>query len=173
MIHLSRTETLALVRKALREAFPETSFTLQPSRSKLTEHGCDKAVFVKWTDGPNASQVFEVIARFEGRKHNWNQPKPWDDNAKVHHLLDGHAVRFDLTRFVYKRELSQGSWDVMVANGRLNPTLYTTEVAQSVPSTPRVKHVAKGTWERQELLDLAAAAMVANGPAPTRIRARL
>ncbi|MBR8042056.1 hypothetical protein KDW85_27015 [Burkholderia cenocepacia] len=185
MTTISRRETLSLVRKALHEAFPQTTFTLQPSRSKgNAAYGCT-LVFVKWIDGPSSSQVNEVVSRFEDRLSDWNRPEPWDNQPKAYHLLDGHAVRFDLSFFSFKRTMSEETLvDVMDAAVKDFATpyettaiRYSTVVPQPSKTAERVQRVDQDAWEhqelRQELLDLAANAMVANGPAPTRSRARL
>ena len=187
MIHISRTETLALVRKALREAFPQTSFTLQSSRSKVTDHGCDKAVYVKWTDGPCSEQVLATIVRFEDRLRTPmdREQVAWNNEPKAFHLLDGQAVHFDLSRFTVKRELSDEA-RIAVMNEAVKEKTpyavfeyryfeyrYSTVERNPSATAERVQNVDFDTWERQELHDLAVAAMVANGPAQTRIRARM
>ena len=181
MTTISRRETLSLVRKALHEAFPQTTFTLQPSRSKgNAAYGCT-LVFVKWIDGPSSSQVNEVVNRFEERIIDWDRATLRSNQPKAYHLLDGHAVRFDLSFFSNKRTMSEETLvDVMNAAVtdfqtpyETTAIRYTTVVPQPSKTAERVQCVDQGAWERQELLDLAANAVVANGPAPTRSRARL
>ncbi|ACR29477.1 MULTISPECIES: LPD29 domain-containing protein [Burkholderia] len=181
MTTISRRETLSLVRKALHEAFPQTTFTLQPSRSKGNAACGFTLVWVKWIDGPSSSQVHDVVSRFEDRIIDWDRPTPWSNQPKANHLLDGHAVRFDVSFFSLKRTMSEETLvDVMDAAVKDFPTpyettaiRYTTVVPQPSKTAERVQRVDQGAWERQELLDLAANAMVANGPTPTRNRARL
>ena len=56
--YLSAAETAKLVRKTLKRAFPETTFSVRSSRGS--------AINVGWIDGPLASDVDDVVRPFKG-----------------------------------------------------------------------------------------------------------
>lgn len=54
-------ETTKAIRRALKDAFPNTKFSVR--RSRGTGYGW---IMVDWTDGPTAAQVESVAAAFKG-----------------------------------------------------------------------------------------------------------
>lgn len=59
--YLTAADTAKLVRKALKEAFPDMKFSV---RSHTYSGGA--SLTVAWTDGPNIKQVEAVTCRFQG-----------------------------------------------------------------------------------------------------------
>lgn len=83
--YISIADTAKLVRQSMKEAFPGLKFGV---RSKSWSLG--GAVYVSWTDGPNATQVEAVAGRFAGSYFDAGI----DYKGSVSHMLDGRRVRF-------------------------------------------------------------------------------
>lgn len=83
--HISTTETAKLIRRALRESFPGTKFSVR-SRS----YAGGSSVDVSWTDGPTAHQVEAVAKRFAGATFDGMR----DCKTYQHTLFDGEATQF-------------------------------------------------------------------------------
>lgn len=83
--YVDAAETAALVRQALKEAFPRTRFSV---RSRRFAGG--SSVDVAWTDGPAVAQVEAVVDRFEGRRFDGAT----DYAYTVDTVLDGEPVCF-------------------------------------------------------------------------------
>lgn len=98
-VYLSCAETAALVRKALKESFPEIKFGV---RSKTYSMGA--SITVSWTDGPNNKQVDAVIQRFSGASFDGSI------DLKSYHrsVLDGREVHFGADFIFTNREHSDG-----------------------------------------------------------------
>ncbi|MFM0594008.1 LPD29 domain-containing protein [Paraburkholderia dilworthii] len=164
---MNRNETLTLIRKSLHEAFPETAFTVQATRSKETANGGEKKVYVRWTDGPDQHLVQQVVGIFEDRVWDaTNTIVSWDSNPLAYHLLDGHAVRFNVSRFHFKRERN---WLFYEGDDA------TPSCSFALPSATaeRVQRVDQQTWEREDLLATANDVMRHQPPSTPRQRARL
>ena len=59
--YVTTPDTAKIIRKALKEAFPDTKFSV---RCKSYSGG--SSIRVCWTDGPISSDVNEVVSRFQG-----------------------------------------------------------------------------------------------------------
>ena len=59
--HYSLTETAGLIRKALKEAFPDTKFSVTTKR-----YAGGSSITVSYTDGPLTKTVDAIIGSFEG-----------------------------------------------------------------------------------------------------------
>lgn len=83
--YLSVTETAALVRAALKRAFPKITFSV---RSKSYSGG--SSIDVKWTDGPTTTMVSAVTDQYQGSRFDGMI----DLSYSVYHWLlpDGSAV---------------------------------------------------------------------------------
>lgn len=85
MKHLTCAQTAAIVRKALKEAFPGVKFSV---KSKTYSMGASMSV--AWTDGPNIAQVEAVTNRFEGSYFDGMQ----DYKGSRYHMMDGEQITF-------------------------------------------------------------------------------
>lgn len=82
---LSCAETAALLRQALKEAFPGVKFSV---KSKTYSGGA--SISIRWTDGPNEAQVDTIAKRFKGAYFD----STIDYKGAVFHMLDGKPVHF-------------------------------------------------------------------------------
>lgn len=85
MKRFSCAETAALVRKALKEAFPRVKFSV-----KSRTYSMGASMSVAWTDGPNTAQVEAVTSRFEGSYFDGMI----DYKGSRYHMMDGEQVSF-------------------------------------------------------------------------------
>lgn len=98
--YLSCAETAALVRQALKEAFPGVKFSV---RSKTYSGGA--SMNVDWLDGPNCAQVEAVTGVFEGSYFD----SGIDYKGSVFHMLDGEQVHFGADSIHCNRSYSEAS----------------------------------------------------------------
>lgn len=98
--YLSCAETAALVRQALKEAFPDVKFSV---RSKTYSGGA--SMTVAWTDGPNSAQVGAVTSVFEGSYFDGGI----DYKGSVYHMMDGVQVHFGADSIHCERSYSEAS----------------------------------------------------------------
>jgi hypothetical protein len=94
---LTCAETAALVRQALREAFPGVRFAV---RSKTYAGGA--SINVGWTDGPTANAVKGIVGRFEGAYFDGMT----DYKGALFNQLDGEEVRFGADYIFTNRALT-------------------------------------------------------------------
>lgn len=78
-------ETAAIVRKALKEAFPDVKFSV---RSSTYSGGA--SIAVAWMDGPNVAQVEAVAGKFEASYFDGSI----DYKGSIYHMMDGQVVHF-------------------------------------------------------------------------------
>lgn len=83
--YLSCADTAKLVRKAVKESFPATKFSVT---SKTYSGGA--SIDVRWTDGPTTKQVDKIVKRFEGAYFDGMI----DYKGAVYAQLNGENVRF-------------------------------------------------------------------------------
>ncbi|PAB33121.1 hypothetical protein CC202_09545 [Pseudomonas savastanoi] len=83
--YLTCAETAKLVRKALKEAFPDVKFSV---RSNVYSGGASLAVV--WTDGPNPQQVETVTCRFKASYFDGGI----DYKGSIYHMMNGETVSF-------------------------------------------------------------------------------
>jgi hypothetical protein len=81
--YISTTETAALVRKALKEAFPGVKFSVRSS-----SYAGGASISVGWTDGPNKALVVAITERFEASYFDGMI----DYKGACYHMLDGVRV---------------------------------------------------------------------------------
>lgn len=89
--YINTAETAKLIRKALKEAFPDVKFSV---KSKTYSGG--SSINVNWTDGPNTAQVEAIAKHFEGSYFDGGI----DYKGSIYHMMDGEQVRF-LADFVF------------------------------------------------------------------------
>lgn len=83
--YITAAETAKLVRKALKESFPDVKFSV---RSHNYSGGA--SLTVAWTDGPNIKQVESVTCRFQGSYFDGQ----FDYKGAIYHLMHGEPVSF-------------------------------------------------------------------------------
>jgi hypothetical protein len=83
--YISVTETAAMIRKALKEAFPGIKFGVRSSK-----YAGGATISVRWTDGPNAAQVDSVVTIFQGSYFDGSQ----DYKGSRFAMIDGRRVSF-------------------------------------------------------------------------------
>ncbi|WP_449106813.1 LPD29 domain-containing protein [Pseudomonas mohnii] len=83
--YLTCAETAKLVRKALKEAFPDVKFSV---RSNVYSGGA--SLSVSWTDGPNIKQVESVTCRFQASYFDGGI----DYKGSIYHMMHGETVSF-------------------------------------------------------------------------------
>lgn len=94
----SLTETAQLIRKALKEAFPRTRFSV---RSKSYAGGC--SIDARWADGPTERQVNRILKCFEQCGFDPMQDlKTYNENSEWH----GQEVSFGADYVFGHRSLS-------------------------------------------------------------------
>jgi Large polyvalent protein associated domain 29 len=82
---MSVTDTAALVRKALKEAFPGIKFGVRSSK-----YSGGATIGVRWKDGPNTAQVDAVVKIFQGSYFDGSQ----DLKGNRYAMIDGRRVSF-------------------------------------------------------------------------------
>lgn len=83
--HLTCADTAKLVRKALKESFPDVRFSV---RSHTYSMGA--SITVAWNDGPNAKQVEAVTCRFQASYFDGGI----DYKGSIYHMMHGETVSF-------------------------------------------------------------------------------
>lgn len=96
--YLTCAETAKLIRKALKEAFPEVKFGV---RSHTYAGGA--SINVVWIDGPLTSQVEKIAKLFSGASFDGMQ----DLKTSNTHALDGQPVRFGADYVSTRRDWSE------------------------------------------------------------------
>lgn len=110
--YLSCAETAKLVRKALKEAFPEIKFSV---RSSTYSGGA--SIRVAWVDGPKSDQVEAIAKTFAGASFDGMQ----DLKTCNTHTLDGQTVRFGSDYVFCDRECSDAARaNLMTVLGRMS-----------------------------------------------------
>lgn len=83
--YLTCAETAKLVRKALKESFPDAKFSV---RGKTYSGGA--SISVGWTDGPNIKQVETITCRFVASYFDG----AIDYKGSIYHMMNGETVSF-------------------------------------------------------------------------------
>lgn len=96
--YLSVTATAALVRKALREAFPGVVFAV-----RSTSYSGGASVSVRWMDGPRVEDVEAVAKVFQGGLFDGQT----DYQGRRVHAINGTQVQFGATVILCQREYSE------------------------------------------------------------------
>ena len=97
MDYVSMKDTNKLIRKVLRESFPDIKFSV---RGKSYSMGA--STDIGWTDGPNEEQVNALISVFKGGYFDGMI----DYQGSRYAWLDGQEVNFSTDFIFYRREYS-------------------------------------------------------------------
>lgn len=95
MQYLTVTETAKLVRKALKEAFPGTKFSV-----RCSQYAGGASMNIGWTDGPSVDQVKAIAGRFEGSYFDGMI----DYKGSIYAEMNGEPVQFGGDFIFYQRE---------------------------------------------------------------------
>ncbi|POP75161.1 MULTISPECIES: LPD29 domain-containing protein [Pseudomonas syringae group] len=95
--YLTCAETAKLVRKSLKEAFPDAKFSV---RGNTYSGGA--SITVGWTDGPNIKQVESVTCRFVASYFDG----AIDYKGSIYHMMDGETVSFGADHIHTRRAAS-------------------------------------------------------------------
>lgn len=98
--YLTCAETAALVRKALKEAFPGVKFSVRSHNYSM-----GASMRVEWLDGPNEAQVEAVARTFQGSYFDGSI----DFKGSIYHMLDGQQVRFGADSIHCNRRYSEAA----------------------------------------------------------------
>lgn len=98
--YLSVTETAALIRQSLKEAFPGVKFTVRSSK-----YAGGSSISVSWVDGPAAALVDAITGRFEASYVDGMI----DYKGSCYHTLNGEPVRFGADFINIYREYSEAA----------------------------------------------------------------
>lgn len=98
--YLTCAETAALVRKALKEAFPGVKFSVRSHNYSM-----GASMRVEWLDGPNEAQVEAVARTFQGSYFDGSI----DFKGSIYHMLDGQQVRFGADSINCNRRYSEAA----------------------------------------------------------------
>lgn len=94
---ISCTETAKLIRKALKEAFPDVKFSVQSS-----QYSGGASIRIRYTDGPNVNQVESVTDRFEGSYFDGQI----DFKGSKYAMINGEQVSFGADFIFVNRDYS-------------------------------------------------------------------
>lgn len=94
MTTYTKKQVNALIRKALKEAFPDVKFSVRGGRGDAT--------WIGWTDGPNQAQVEAVVSRFEGKGFDGMQ----DMTVYHSHTENGESVDLQSDYLFFSRSIS-------------------------------------------------------------------
>ena len=96
-LYVSTTDTAKLIRRALKEAFPEIKFSVVSEK-----YSGGSSIRVRWTDGPSLKQVQAIAGTFQGGSFDGMT----DCQGYRRHLMDGRPVAFGGTFVFCHREVS-------------------------------------------------------------------
>lgn len=97
-------ETAALVRRALKAAFPAVKFAVRMGRGTASSW-----LAVSWTDGPTDARVRAAVARFEGRTFN-GMTDGYDRNPDDVDAETGERRRYYVDGITTSRTVSPALW---------------------------------------------------------------
>ena len=104
--YISCADTAKLVRKALKEAFPDVKFSV---RSSTYSGGA--SIGVRWMDGPNETQVSAVTGTFRGSYYD----SSIDYKGSTHAMIDGLRVSFGADSISTRRQHSRHACERAIA----------------------------------------------------------
>jgi len=131
--NISKKDTSNLVRKALREAFPDIKFSVVASGSAMCS-----VLTVTWEDGANEDQVSAITKRFKAASFD-----NMDDSKNyIHHMMEGKEVSFYFDYIRCSRTNSDAA--VQRAINQLYRR-YTNNFAVSNVSKPTVEQFRSGS----------------------------
>ena len=98
--YINKKDTAALIRKALKEAFPDMKFSVVSGGSNTCS-----VLAIRWEDGANEAQVSAVINRFKGVSFDGMT----DSTNTRYYLMDGKEVSFYYDYINYHRTNSDAA----------------------------------------------------------------
>lgn len=104
--YYSVAETAKLVRKALKEAFPDVKFSVRSS-----SYAGGASIGVSWTDGPNEPQVAAITNVFRGSYFDGMT----DYQGARYAMIDGQMVRFGADYIHTRRSYSRRQCERVIA----------------------------------------------------------
>jgi hypothetical protein len=99
-MYISCVDTAKMIRKALKEAFPEIKFSVVSS-----QYSGGASIDVRWIDGPNTSQVKAVAGKYSGAYFDGMQ----DYKGYTRSMIDGIEVSFGANFVFCNREYSDAA----------------------------------------------------------------
>lgn len=102
--YVSATDTAKLVRKALKDSFPGTKFSV-----RTTKYAGGASLDVNWTGGPTTPRVDAVVKSFEG-----SEPDASGDFCDpVIHEQDGQRIHYGADHILTMRMITQATYDAI------------------------------------------------------------
>ena len=123
--YISCADTAKLIRKSLREAFPDVRFSVQ---SRTYSGGA--SISVGWIDGPNPAMVESITRRFRGSYFDGSI----DYKGSVFHMLNGKQVRMGADYVTSRREYSDDFMQKAIAQVYRKYRCNFTEAGLECPS---------------------------------------
>ncbi|MEO8223008.1 MAG: LPD29 domain-containing protein [Specibacter sp.] len=118
-IYISATDTAKLVRKALKENFPGTKFSV-----RTTKYAGGASLDVNWTGGPTTPKVDAVVKGFEG-----SEPDASGDFCDpVIHEKDGQRIQYGARHILTMRMITQATYDTIQTEVLASMSMASTEV---------------------------------------------
>ena len=105
-IYICATDTAKLVRKALKENFPGTKFSV-----RTTKYAGGASLDVNWTGGPTTPKVDAVVKGFEGTEPDASG----DFSDPVIHEKDGQRIQYGSRHILTMRMITQVTYDAIRA----------------------------------------------------------
>jgi len=93
--YISRTDTAKLIRKALKEHFSDTKFSVKCRTGSAS-------IEVEWTDGPTAKSVESIVKVFEGASYDGM----YDSKTYNYSTLNGEEVQYGADYVIARRNYS-------------------------------------------------------------------
>ncbi|ALR06272.1 hypothetical protein XFHB_04800 [Xylella fastidiosa] len=90
-------ETAKLVRKALKESFPDIKFSV-----KSSNYSGEASIRLKWIDGPNFKQIKPISKCFKSSYFDGSI----DYKGSIYHIMQGQIVRFGADFVLHHRDYS-------------------------------------------------------------------
>ncbi|WP_186140394.1 LPD29 domain-containing protein [Burkholderia gladioli] len=101
--YIDTKETVGFVRRALKEAFPDTRFSVRQDRGTSSTY-----INVRWTDGPSFDQVGDLTSKFENHTRTAHNVVNVPSNVVVVEMVNGRPVpvMFGATRILISQRFS-------------------------------------------------------------------
>jgi hypothetical protein len=131
IISISTVDTAKMIRKALKESFPDIKFAV-----RCDQYANGSSIHVAWPDGPGAEMVESIVGRF--RESFFDVQSDYRDN--LYHRLDGALARFGPDHVFCHRRFSdaavigaidaiyEANRDILAAQGVSKPVAATFRI---------------------------------------------
>ncbi len=104
--YIDTADVAKIVRKVLKEAFPEVKFSVRSERYSM-----GSSIDVRWTDGPLAATVEAFVKRFQSTSFDGMT----DSSICIRHTMAGAPIKFGTGYLFCHREVSDAKRDALVA----------------------------------------------------------